>query len=103
MYSTMIGIKLVNLYTNKNMTMIGKNDHLRFVNLALCQNDESHANAVPDMEMQASDNPGLMQDLLPDPTLICCAFKKNRLYLLVPIIYFFNGRSPARHKQSFFV
>lgn len=82
MYSTMIGIKLVNLYTNKNMTMIGKNDNLRFVNLALCQNDESHANAVPDMEMQASDNPGLKQDLLPDPTLICCAFKKNRLYLL---------------------
>ena len=82
MYSTMIGIKLVNLYTNKNMIVIGKNDNLRFTGLALCQNDEKIASAIPDMEMQASDNPALKEDLLPDPTLICCSYKKNRFYLL---------------------
>ena len=75
MYSTMIGIKLVNLYTNKNMVVIGKNDNLRFTGLALCQNDEKIASAIPDMEMQASDNPALKEDLLPDPTLICCSYK----------------------------
>jgi peptidylprolyl isomerase domain and WD repeat-containing protein 1 len=81
MYPTMIGIKLVNLYTNKNMLVIGRNENSRFVNLALCQNDESNATALPSMEMQASDNPCLNKDLLPDPTLICCAYKKNRLFL----------------------
>jgi len=82
MYATMIGIKLVNLYTNKVKTIIGKNENLRFINLALCQND-GKATAVPDMQMQASDNPALNgADLSSDPTIICCAFKKNRFYLL---------------------
>ena len=34
-------------------TIIGKNENLRFINLALCQND-GKATAVPDMQMQAS-------------------------------------------------
>ena len=36
-------------------TIIGKNENLRFINLALCQND-GKATAVPDMQMQASGN-----------------------------------------------
>ena len=83
MYATMIGIKLVNIYTNKVKTIIGKNENLRFIHLALCQNDESRATSIPDMEMQASETlNNANKDLLPDPTLICCAFRKNRLYLL---------------------
>jgi len=83
MYATMIGIKLVNLYTNKVKTIIGKNENLRFINLALCQNDTSSTAAIPDMKMQASENPTLSKtDLSSDPTLICCAFRKNRFYLL---------------------
>ena len=35
----MIGIKLVNLYTNKVKMIISKNENLRFINLALCKND----------------------------------------------------------------
>lgn len=82
MYSTMIGIKVVNLYTNKVKQLIGKNDNLRYLNLALVQNDNAGAN-VPDMEMQASDNPTLSKtDLSCDPTLILSAFKKNRFYLM---------------------
>jgi len=83
MYATMIGIKLVNLYTNKVKTIIGKNENVRFINLALCQNEGSSASTAPDMKMQASENPALSQtDMSSDPTLICCAFRKNRFYLL---------------------
>ena len=70
------------MIVTSSFVFAGKNENLRFVNLAICQNDEAHANAVHDIDMQASDNPGLKEDLLPDPTLICCAYKKNRLYLL---------------------
>ncbi len=100
LYPTIIGIKLVNLVTHKNKVVIGKNENLRFINVCLSQNDEQNATTIPDMNMQvtektcettitiftlihfqASDNPALSKDLLPDPTLICSAFKKNRLYL----------------------
>ena len=81
MYSTMIGIKLVNIFTNKVKVIIGKNDNLRYIHLALSQNDQ--CTNIPDMEMQASDNPTLNKnDVTCDPTLICCAFRKNRFYCL---------------------
>ncbi len=80
MYATMIGIKLVNIYTNKVKTIIGKNENLRFIHLALCQNDQGLN--IPNIEMQASDNPTLKADLSCDPTVVTCAFKKNRFYLL---------------------
>ena len=41
MYATMIGIKCVNLVTNKVKTVIGKNENLRFIHLALIQNEEA--------------------------------------------------------------
>ena len=88
MYATMIGIKVVNLFTNKVKTIIGKSENLRFVNLAFCQNDGSNS-AIPDIEMQASENPTLNNaDLSSDPTLVCCAFKKNRFYLLSRYVNF---------------
>ena len=30
-------------------------------------------------------------------------YKPNKHNFMVPIIYFFDGRSPSRHKQSFFI
>lgn len=37
MYATMLGIKLINLYTNRCVKIIGKNENLRLLNLALYQ------------------------------------------------------------------
>lgn len=37
MYATMLGVKLVNLYTNKCVRIIGKNENLRLLHLALYQ------------------------------------------------------------------
>lgn len=37
MYPTMLGIKMVNIETNKCVKIIGKNDNLRPLNLALFQ------------------------------------------------------------------
>lgn len=37
MYATLLGIKLVNLHTNKCITIIGKNENLRVLNIALYQ------------------------------------------------------------------
>ena len=40
-----------------------------------------------------------------DPPLIGnkCALKIESVHTKGPIIYFFNGRSPSRHKQSIFI
>jgi peptidylprolyl isomerase domain and WD repeat-containing protein 1 len=37
MYATLLGIKLVNLYSNKCVRIIGKNENLRLLNIALYQ------------------------------------------------------------------
>ncbi|XP_065834118.1 peptidylprolyl isomerase domain and WD repeat-containing protein 1-like [Oscarella lobularis] len=81
LYPTMLGIKVVNLYTNKCVRMIGKEESVRFLQLSLYQGKLSRSSAALTMEMQASDNPGLQQAQA-DPTLFCTALKKNRFYLL---------------------
>lgn len=37
MYATLFGIKLINIYTNKCTRIIGKNENLRLLNIALYQ------------------------------------------------------------------
>lgn len=37
MYSTMLGVKLVNIYTNRCVKIIGRTENLRPLNLALFQ------------------------------------------------------------------
>ena len=51
------GIKLVNLYTNKCVKVIGKNENLRCVHVALCQMDIIAAPST--VEETASENPNL--------------------------------------------
>ncbi|XP_074097124.1 peptidylprolyl isomerase domain and WD repeat-containing protein 1 [Cotesia typhae] len=80
MYSTMLGIKLVNIYTNRCIRILGKPENLRPMQLALFQGKARQTGVAVTVEMQAADNPTL--DLIkPDPTLFCTAHKKNRFYL----------------------
>jgi peptidylprolyl isomerase domain and WD repeat-containing protein 1 len=72
------GIKLVNLYTNKCVRVIGKSENFRCVHIALCQAEAVSGPAS--VEETASENPNL-QVKLSEPTLVCTAYKKNRFYL----------------------
>lgn len=81
MYATMLGIKVVNIDTNKCVNMIGKSDNLRPVHLALYQGRPKRTNAAAiTVEHEASDNPTL-QNQENDPTVFCTAFKKQRFYM----------------------
>ncbi|XP_071799440.1 peptidylprolyl isomerase domain and WD repeat-containing protein 1-like [Asterias amurensis] len=80
LYATMLGIKVLNLHTNKCSRILGKPENIRFMQLALYQGCKKPSKAALSVEMQASENPALMK-MTSDPTLVCTAFKKNRFYL----------------------
>lgn len=92
LYATMLGIKILNLHTNKCNRLIGKPENVRFLNLSLFQGTLNKKSAALTIEMQASDNPSL-QATDTDPTLVCSAFKKNRFYM-------FTRREPDDVKSA---
>lgn len=92
MYGTMLGIKVINLYTNQCVRFLGKPENTRFLQLSLFQGSAKKPKAALTVEMQASDNPTL-QAVKPDPTLFCTAFKKNRFYM-------FTRREPDDMKSA---
>lgn len=79
LYSTMMGIKVINLYSNKCVRVIGKEENVRFLGISLYQGKVGHKKALT-IEMEISDNPTLRRDTS-DPTLFCTAYKKNRFYM----------------------
>uniref|UniRef100_T1J225 peptidylprolyl isomerase n=1 Tax=Strigamia maritima TaxID=126957 RepID=T1J225_STRMM len=80
LYATMIGVKVINLYSSRCVRLIGKPENIRFLQLAIFQGRIKKVNAAVTVEMQASDNPNL-EGVLCDPTLFCTGFKKNRFYM----------------------
>lgn len=82
----MLGIKVINLHTNRCVRTIGKMENVRFVQLALHQGKAKKSKAAVTMEMEASENPSL-QTAGPAPMLFCTASKKNRFYI-------FSSRQP---------
>jgi len=80
-YSSLLGIKLVNTVTHKVSRLLGQREHLRPLALALFQGrPRSLAGTANTVESEASDNPGLA-DNGTDPTLVTSAYKKSRFYL----------------------
>jgi len=79
LYSTMIGIKIVNIETNKCTKVLGKGDNLRPLNIALFQGKIRRSNAAVTFEQEASIDTS--SSSISDPTLFCTAFKKQRFYL----------------------
>ena len=63
------------------MRILGKLENIRVVKLCLFQGIAKASQVAPTVEMTASDNPAL-QNQLPDPTIFCTAFKKNRFYMV---------------------
>ncbi|XP_015779408.1 PREDICTED: peptidylprolyl isomerase domain and WD repeat-containing protein 1-like [Acropora digitifera] len=80
LYATMLGVKVINLHTNRCVRTIGKMENVRFVHLALHQGKPKKAKAAVTLEMEASENPSL-QSGGPDPMLFSTASKKNRFYV----------------------
>ncbi|KAF5291755.1 hypothetical protein FQA39_LY14243 [Lamprigera yunnana] len=80
LYATLLGIKLVNLHTNRCVQIIGKNENLRLLQIALYQGSAKRNKAAVTLEMEGSDNPTL-ESIQPDPTVICTGYKKSRFYL----------------------
>jgi len=80
-YSSLMGIKVVNIVSKSVSRLLGQREHLRTINLALFQGrPKSLAGTANTLESEASDNPSL-NGLGTDPTLVTTAYKKNRFYL----------------------
>lgn len=100
-YPSMLGVKIINTFSNKLVKIIGKPENLRIMRVAMFQVSCSDCDvpiyciynnfpvfqgcitkskASISIEMKASENPNL-ESLQPDPTLFCTAYKKNRFYL----------------------
>uniref|UniRef100_A0A671MI30 peptidylprolyl isomerase n=2 Tax=Sinocyclocheilus TaxID=75365 RepID=A0A671MI30_9TELE len=92
LYGTMLGIKVINVETNRCVRILGKQENIRVVQLSLFQGVAKAMQAAPTIEMKASENPAL-QSTDPDPTIFCTAFKKNRFYM-------FTKREPEDTKSA---
>nr|XP_018904781.1 PREDICTED: peptidylprolyl isomerase domain and WD repeat-containing protein 1 [Bemisia tabaci] len=80
LYPTMLGIKVVNVYTHRCVRMIGKPENLRALKIAIYQGRPKKSKAAITIEMEASENPTL-EAVESDPTLFCTAYKKSRFYI----------------------
>ncbi|XP_018803983.1 PREDICTED: peptidylprolyl isomerase domain and WD repeat-containing protein 1 [Bactrocera latifrons] len=80
MYPTMLGIKVINIDTNRCVSILGKTDNIRPLHIALFQGKAKKSKAAITMEQEASDNPTL-QSIANDSTMFCAAYKKSRFYL----------------------
>ncbi|XP_014663514.1 PREDICTED: peptidylprolyl isomerase domain and WD repeat-containing protein 1-like [Priapulus caudatus] len=80
LYSTLTGVKLVNVRTNRCVRELGKLENARFVDVALFQGAADRPKTALTVEMEASENPALA-GVRGDPTLVCTAYRKNRFYL----------------------
>ncbi|KAI8567082.1 hypothetical protein RHMOL_Rhmol02G0093500 [Rhododendron molle] len=92
LFATLLGIKIVNLHTNKVARILGKvENNDRFLRIALYQGDRSgkKIRKIPAAGANANES----KDPLTDPTLLCCAFKKHRIYL-------FSRREPEEPEDA---
>jgi peptidylprolyl isomerase domain and WD repeat-containing protein 1 len=72
LYPTLLGIKVVNIKTNKLECILGKNEaNERYMSIALYQGRTVGSAYLDNLKVDAQE----------DPTVFACAFKKNRFYL----------------------
>ncbi|XP_055706906.1 peptidylprolyl isomerase domain and WD repeat-containing protein 1 [Phlebotomus papatasi] len=92
LYSTMLGVKLVNIDTNKCVKILGSSDNIRPLHISLYQGKVRRTKGAITMEQEASENPTL-QSIANDPTLFSTAYKKQRFYM-------YSRRSPLYVQNS---
>ena len=80
MYGSMVGIKVLNTYTNQVVKVYGRDENLRAVNLSLYQG-QPQKKGIVSVEMGASSNPLLQESEARDPVLVATGVGKARFYM----------------------
>ncbi|KAI0059530.1 hypothetical protein BV25DRAFT_1828764 [Artomyces pyxidatus] len=80
LYPTLLGIKVVNTYTNRVVRLLGKDETVRWMNLSLYQGAPAKRGFTT-VAMAASANPILADKATRDPTLFCTGYKRQRFYM----------------------
>jgi peptidylprolyl isomerase domain and WD repeat-containing protein 1 len=84
LYPTLMGIKLVNVKTNKVECILGKSEtNERYMSISLYQGRTVGSAYMDTLKVDAQE----------DPTIFACAFKKNRFYM-------FTRRGPDESSSS---
>jgi peptidylprolyl isomerase domain and WD repeat-containing protein 1 len=83
-YSTLLGVKIINLHTNKVNCLLGKVENTeRYTHISLYQGVGSMLKSKTSKLLKGGSASGGNQNgsLETDPTLFACAFDKNRFYM----------------------
>lgn len=85
-FSSLFGIKIVDLKSKRLVSVLGKPEPYRFVNIALMQGTAglttgSGTAGNSNLELTASSNPGNSSKSTVMPILFCTAYKRNRFFL----------------------
>ncbi|KIY62048.1 peptidyl-prolyl cis-trans isomerase [Cylindrobasidium torrendii FP15055 ss-10] len=91
LYPTLLGIKVVNVVTNRVVRVLGKEEAVRFLNIGLYQGAPAKR-SMTTMAMAASANPILAERAQRDPSLFSTAYKRGRFYIFT--------RSEPDHKDG---
>lgn len=79
-YGSMLGIKVLNTYTNQVVKVYGKDESFRAVNLSIYQG-QPQKKGITTIEMGASSNPLLQESESRDPILVATGVGKVRFYM----------------------
>eukprot|EP00056_Hartaetosiga_gracilis_P004445 m.75093 g.75093 ORF g.75093 m.75093 type:complete len:644 (-) comp11832_c0_seq9:112-2043(-) len=80
-FTSLIGIKIINVVTNKCVRVLGKNESVRFLTVNVYQGKPKNAGqATRTIDMEIADNPTL-QSVESDPLFICTSLNKSRFYV----------------------
>ncbi|KAK7202572.1 peptidyl-prolyl cis-trans isomerase [Myxozyma melibiosi] len=80
LYATYLGIKVINMVTNRCVRLLGSEDNIRFLNLSVYQGAPDRKDVMT-LEMAASDNALVSASLALDPTVFATAVGKVRFYM----------------------
>ncbi|CAK7265794.1 Peptidyl-prolyl cis-trans isomerase cyp15 [Sporothrix epigloea] len=80
LYGSMLGVKVVNTFTNQIVKLYGAEEHFRPLQLALYQG-QPQKKGVTTLAMAASSNPLLQESEVRDPILVATAVGKVRFYM----------------------
>ncbi|KJZ76658.1 hypothetical protein HIM_03994 [Hirsutella minnesotensis 3608] len=79
-YGSMLGIKVLNTYTNQVLKIYGKDEGFRALHLAVYQG-QPQKKGIVSVEMGASSNPLLQESETRDPILVATGVGKVRFYM----------------------
>ncbi|KEY65585.1 hypothetical protein S7711_09245 [Stachybotrys chartarum IBT 7711] len=80
LYGSMLGIKVLNTYTNQVVKVYGRDENMRAVNLGIYQG-QPQKKGFTTVEMGASSNPLLQESEARDPILVATSVGKVRFYM----------------------